>query len=83
MIPVTKDGKSLYCIAYEWYSRAAGKWKADMLYLHATDDGDARLQFLHSEQPETMRRIHVVAIAPVIGYHVEKTRGDGRDTLSV
>ncbi len=70
-----RDGKKLYAIAYE-YRVARGKWLPEIDYLHAVDDGDARLQFFLSETPEVMRETRVVGIAPVIGYFVNDNHGD-------
>ena len=71
----TKDGKRLYAIAYEYRVRR-GKWVPEIDYLHATDDGDARLQFFQSESPAIMRETRIVGIAPVIGHYVHDNHGE-------
>ena len=71
----TDTKKTLYCICYE-YQIMGAVWGADKLYMHGEDAGDVRLQFFRSDAPETMRRIRIVAIAPVIGYFVDDTKGN-------
>lgn len=77
-----KDGKRLYAIAYErrvtYYAggRRRRKWVPDIEYLHAIDDGDARLQYFQSEHVGVMRETRIVGVAPVIGYHVNDKHGD-------
>lgn len=77
-----KDGKRLYAIAYE---RRVGyvkngerryRWVPEIEYLHATDEGDARLQYFQSELPQVMQETRVVGVAPVIGYFVNDNHGD-------
>lgn len=71
----TKTNKVLYCICYEFKLRP-GVWDCDKLYLHAENDGDARWQFLRAENPDLMREMRIVGIAPVVGYFVNDTRGE-------
>jgi hypothetical protein len=74
----TEPEKKLYAIAYE-YRLGRGrnrKWCADIDYLHATDAGDARLQYLNSEPPQVMREVRIVGIAPVLGYFVNDNHGE-------
>ena len=71
----TPSGKFLYAIAYEYRVRV-GVWKPDIIYLHAKDDGDARIQFFQSESQVKWRHMRIVGIAPVIGFHVNDSKGD-------
>ncbi len=77
-----KDGKILYAIAYEKRvsyvknGQRRRKWIPGMEYLHAVDEGDARLQYFQSEAPQVMQEVRIVGVAPVIGYHVNDNHGD-------
>ena len=82
IIDVAKDGTILYAIAYERRiiyfknGQRRRKWVPGIEYLHAKDEGDARLQYFQSELPGVMQETRIVGVAPVIGYHVEDNHGD-------
>lgn len=82
LIDKREDGKKLYAIAYEYRleyvvnGEKRRKWVPEIDYLHAIDDGDARLQYLQSEPPSVMRETRIVGVAPVIGYFVNDSHGD-------
>lgn len=77
-----KDGKILYAIALERrvvyfkYGERRRKWVPEVEYLHAVDEGDARMQYFNSELPTVMQEVRIVGVAPVIGYHVNDNHGD-------
>jgi hypothetical protein len=77
-----KDGKTLYAIAYERRviyvknGERRRRWVAEVEYLHAENEGDARLQYFQSEAPHVMQEVRIVGVAPVIGYHVNDNHGD-------
>ncbi len=75
LIKQTPSGKYLYSIAYE-FRESPGVWKPAILYVHATDAGDARVQYLQSEAEGNHRHMRIVGIAPVIGYHVNDNHGE-------
>ncbi len=83
LIDKRKNGETLYAIAYERrvaYTARNGqrrrKWVPEIEYLHAIDEGDARLQYFQSEVPQVMHETRIVGVAPVIGYHVNDNHGD-------
>ena len=78
LIPKTKSGKILYSIAYNYLEAKTKNWIPALLYLHAEDIEDARLQFFRGETEHA--RMNVVGIAPVIGYFAED---DNADVVSV
>jgi hypothetical protein len=69
-----RSGKLLYAICY-WH-RVKGKMREEFLYCHADDDGDARQQYLNSSECRGLYDLRIVAIAPVIGYHVKDEHGE-------
>lgn len=71
----TPSGKLLFAIAYE-YRVTMGVWAPAMLYVHAVDAADARVQYLQSEYLENQKHMRLVGIAPVIGYFVHDNHGD-------
>jgi hypothetical protein len=77
-----KPKKPLYCIAFTYRTPIPGsnpprkKWVSDKLYVHANDAGEARLIFLRSENPKTMREINITGVAPAIGMFVEDNHGE-------
>jgi len=77
LTPTSASGKQLYAISYI-YMVSPGVWKGDFLYVHASDAGDARLQYFQSNDPEVLQRRHVriEGVAPVIGYFVNDAHGD-------
>ncbi len=68
------SGKLLYSICY-WH-RVDGKIKEEFLYCHAEDEGDARLQYFNSPEGQGLHDLRIVAIGPVIGYHVKDEHGE-------
>lgn len=71
--------KELHAIAYEYKVRDRNgkvRWVPEIDYLHATDTGDARLQYLQSEPPQVMREVRIVGVAKVLGYFVDDNHGD-------
>lgn len=66
----------LWAIAYEKYSYKLGRWTADIMYCHGVDETDARVQFFTGNNINF--GIKIVAIGPVIGYHVHDDNGDLR-----
>ncbi len=75
-LPMAQDGKALYGICYEYWSRETMRWEADIMYCLAIDEGDARVQYLRAPQPAHASRLRLVAIAPAIGYHVTDDHGE-------
>ena len=73
---MTDTGKTLYCIAYTFWSPKRQTWISQMEYTHAVDVEEARLTFFQSETSGVMRRVNLVGIAPVIGYLVNDNHGD-------
>lgn len=69
-----RSGKLLYGICY-WH-RVNGRMTEEFLYCHADDEGDARLVYLNSGAGKGLHDMRIVAIAPVIGYHVKDEHGD-------
>lgn len=67
------DIPRLYAIAYE-YKRGLNTWVPEFMYMHATSDGDARVQFFSSQSPHLHMRI--VGIAPVLGFLVDDKHGE-------
>lgn len=72
------SGKILYAIAYNYKEKATRTWIPALLYLHAVDIQDARLQFLHGETEH--ERMNVIGIAPVVGFFAND---DNADSISV
>ena len=71
--------KLLYCVAYEWRVRRAGKWsswKAEFDYVHADSAGEARMIFAKAEPYNPSKQIHIANAAPVVGYFVDDNHGD-------
>lgn len=66
---MSDDKKPLYAIAAEHLTRNG--WVAELHYVHASDQGSARYQYL-SAYP----RARIVAIGPSIGYFVEDKKGE-------
>ena len=75
VIKKSGSGKIFFAIAYEFWVKG-NTWEPAFLYLHAMDAGDARLQFFASEPTKMHKRMNIVGIAPVIGYHVNDDNGD-------
>lgn len=69
-------GKTLYCIAYTFWSIKRQQWISQMEYTHAFSIEEARLAFYQSETEKTFRRVNLVGIAPVVGYLVNDNHGD-------
>ncbi len=69
-----RSGKLLYGICY-WH-RVNGRIREEFLYCHADDDGDARSQYLNSSAGKGLLDLRIVAIAPVVGYHVKDEHGE-------
>jgi len=63
--------RKLYAVACERFSR--GQWTADIVYLHANSQTDARLQFVKAEP--NRRKVRVVAVGPAVGYFVDDKEG--------
>jgi len=70
---MTTEKQPLYSVAYEKYNRRTGEWVPVMEYLHAEDAGHARVQFCAMNP--NRQTCKIVAIGPVIGYHVEDNEG--------
>jgi hypothetical protein len=71
-----ENGECMHCIAFNYWSVKNKKWKSSDLYLWAKDIGDARLKFFRAEDPRLPRRIEILAIGPVLGYHVHDNHGE-------
>jgi hypothetical protein len=69
-----QSGKLLYSICY-WH-RVDGRWREEFLYCHADDAGDARVQYFNSPIGRGLHDLRIVAIAPVVGYHVKDEHGE-------
>ena len=69
-----KNGLIMYAIACEHFDANERLTSAEIIYVHATDAGHARQQFIkiHSNQ----RKHRMVAVAPVIGYFVDDNHGE-------
>ena len=68
--------KSLYAVAAEIPIKKKGKiigWSAEITHVHAIDSVNARYIYLQDAKHHSHR---IVAIGPVIGYHVEDEHGD-------
>ena len=65
--------KSLYAIAAE---RRIGlnEWVPEIVHVHALDSANAKFIFL--QNPEHRKFYRIVAVGPVIGYHVEDEHGE-------
>jgi hypothetical protein len=66
----------LYAIASEKEVRngdGTSNWYAEIVHVHALDQANARFIFLQDPEHRTRR---IVAIGPVIGYHVDDEHGD-------
>jgi hypothetical protein len=78
-----KNGKLLYAVAVEKFD--GREWQADIRYLHASSQGEARTMFTagHSDEligrwPHLVATMKVVSIAPAIGVFEE---ADGTITV--
>jgi hypothetical protein len=76
-VPPMGEGKPiLFAVAVERLMRVRGNagvtWKAEMIYLHATDSANARIRFTATHD----RSYRIVALGPVIGYFVNDNHGD-------
>ena len=68
--------KQLYAIAAEIPIKRKGKivsWTAEITHVHAFDAANARWVYL---QDVHHRNHRIVAIGPVVGYHVEDEHGE-------
>ena len=64
--------KGLFCACLEvWTGR---EWKANTIYLHAEDSGEARAKVATAHP--NRNKVRIVAVASVIGYHVDDEHGD-------
>lgn len=75
-MPFARNGKALFAICFEWYCLRARRYEADIMYCLATDEGDARVQYLRAPPPVGGKHIRIVAIAAAIGYHVTDDHAD-------
>lgn len=75
-MPMARNGKALYAICYEWWPAKGYPLTADIMYCLATDEGDARFQYMHAPLPKTSAGARIVALAPAIGYHVIDDHGE-------
>lgn len=79
---VKEEIANLYCIAYNQLDKRAylrGKeivWTLKFHYLHAVDAQNARYEFIMAQPHKSIQGLDIVSIAPVIGRHVEDTKGD-------
>ncbi len=71
-----RSGKLLYAITYLHGPPVVGQRKMDSLYCHAEDAGEARLTFFRSPAAKGLVGMTIVAVGPVIGYHVRDSHGD-------
>jgi hypothetical protein len=69
MLEVAPNGEILYCIATNTYSPKHDAWASELHYLHAKNQGDARVKFCLSFPNRNTHQ--VVAIAPAIGWITE------------
>lgn len=71
-------GKTLYCVAYVYKPTPRSAFKGAFLYVHADDDGDARLQFFRSNDLKDMigKNLRIDGVCPVIGYHLDEETGE-------
>jgi len=65
----------LYAIAFEHPVKRNGvlTWIPEIVHTHAIDNANARFIFL---QDPLHKKARIVAIGPVIGYHVEDEHGE-------
>lgn len=71
--------QKLYSVAYESLrkgrdARDVHGWKPNLEYFHADDGEDANIKACEILSGE--KRVRIVAIAPVLGYHVLDSQGD-------
>ena len=64
----------LYAIACERRD-IDGNWHADIVHLHAMDSSNARYCFL-LDSSNRGPNVRIVAVGPVVGYHVEDEHGE-------
>ncbi len=73
ILTINSEGKILYAICAEKVYRRTGNVAADIIYVHAADDGEARWIF---GQDRDFRGFRIVAVAPAIGFHVADNHGE-------
>jgi hypothetical protein len=74
-VPPLGEGKPvLYGVAWERHVFVNGQWvsKRGILYLHATNQANAKFRFLATRDAS----YKIVAAAPVIGYFVKDNKGE-------
>jgi hypothetical protein len=80
----SETGKDLYAVAFRtahkvWSRKKARhvtQWKADIEYLHATSQHEARFLFTAGNSADILkRRIKIVAVGLAINFFVEDKQG--------
>jgi hypothetical protein len=66
--------KKLHCLAIETRNRLGLVVETNLLYMHGDDIANVRYLY-RLTQPNT-QKYHIVAIAPVIGFHVDDKQGN-------
>jgi hypothetical protein len=72
VLTVNSEGKTLYAICVEKHNRR-GQVLPDIIYVHASNDGEARWIF---GQDSDYRQFKIIAVAPAVGYFVADNHGD-------
>lgn len=72
VLVTNEEGKILYAICAERSNRR-GQVLPTILHVHASNEGEARWIF---GQDADHRKFRIIAVAPVIGFHVADNHGD-------
>lgn len=66
--------KGLYAVAVERWAPRLNAWRPEeIVYVHGVDVANARFEYLRTNPDKGTR---IVALGPVIGYHVEDSHGE-------
>lgn len=74
MVQRIESKKPLYCVAVEIFNRESVLVKTSLEYIHADDTANAK--YLFRQTAPNTHRFRIVAVAPVIGYHVDSSSGN-------
>jgi len=70
-------GQTLYAVAYERLNARGDITSTDVHYLHADDVRHAEVCFRSAHSKQCLAgRIHIAAVGPAIGFHVEDNHGE-------
>ena len=67
------ESRKLYAIAAE-KRVSKNTWVPEIVHVHADDSANAKFIFL--QNPDHRKNYRIVAVGPVIGYHVEDEHGE-------